>query len=220
MNCLLAYDEEFDRTARYRYAYDPGTLAFVLFFEARYPFRDIFNIRFTIKTITSWDSYDDPVDHHEMIEEVKQETGFQKGEIWNYLYLVHLLIAFTDQDIPGTVIGYCNDTLGVIIVQHLYLVSVGQLTDNILQHELTHLYHTQQHWIPNFDCVMNEFPTKTGAPDWMLLPEGILTTNWCEACTAKIWQNKHLWGYESDYGGGGGGTSNPIPCPSSENIAS
>jgi len=204
VNVLVAYDEEWQSTAQWVYAYSARELADIIISDVRDCFYRQFSIRFWAVSYVFWDSYDSPADADEMMDEVIRETGFHSGmSIGNYV--AHVLVAFTDQDIPDCY-GYSDKSLGVVLVEETYSTYVGQATDNILQHELSHLYHALDHSQKGLDCVMNGYPVEVGFQ--YFVPTALTTNNWCSDCVDIINNHKSYWGEhdESSGGGGGGGT--------------
>jgi len=199
VNILVAYDEEWQWIAQYIYAYSPETLAYVIMLEACPRFSQ-FDIRFYITSYVSWDSNDNPANEDVMMNESISETNFETGMEIGY-YEIDVLIAFTGQDIPN-VLGYSDSALGVVLVEHAYPDGVGQATDNILQHELSHLYGALEDNVEGLNCVMNRHLCYIGFP-WGWVPTALTTTNWCSNCVETINSNRTLWGYYCTSGGGG-----------------
>lgn len=203
VNVLVAYDEEFDHTAYWGYGYSAETLARVFLLGASSRFYSAFKIKFSAVAFTSWDSEDNPSSYEEMFWEVVNETGFISGMKWDSS-TVHVMVAFTDQSIPDNY-GLSHMGIGVVLVREFYTYAAGQHTDNILQHELSHLYGAPEHYMKDLDCVMNNYRVRIGLPEYMLVPYALLTENWCEGCRNLIIENRALWGYIDCGGGGGGG---------------
>lgn len=149
-----------------------------------------------------------------MTDEVIAETGFVSGTYFDY-YQVHVLVAFTDQDMPD-VFGLVNMTCKAVLIEETYLAGVGQATDNVLQHELSHLYGAQNHSEPNLMCVMNMYPYYISLPYGYYVPTALVTNNWCSDCAEIIASNRTTLGEPLSSGGGGGGGQGPYPTPYSQ----
>jgi len=202
---IAAYDEEFISVARNYYGYSPSVLIDVLFWSAESYFADKFLIDFWIVDYVFWDSNDAVTDPTGMRDEVMREVGFTPNK-------ARILAAFTDQDIDYCW-GVANSTLGVVLVQHAYLDGVGQATDNVIQHEISHLYQAPEHYVDGMMCVMNLYSYWIDAPYWYSVPTALVTNNWCSDCINIISSNRPRWGVElvtgSHNGGGGGGPNHP-----------
>lgn len=201
---LVAYDEEWHTIANILYGYTAEELALVLIHSINDRFY-IFDIYFSPAEYTFWDSADDPESYNEMMDEVLAETNFNnQGYKW-------VLIAFTGQGIPGAW-GVCDWAYGAVLVEHAYLNGVGQATDNILQHELSHLYDAPDHDEADLDCVMNNYDYWIGFPWYYKVPTALVTANWCDDCKTVINENNDWWGSWQEGGsGGGGGTIDLYP---------
>jgi hypothetical protein len=199
VNVLVAYDEEWRAIANNKYWYSPDYLARLLIYLVNYRFWT-FNIEFYIMSFVSWDSDDAPINAHIMLWEAIEETGFQSGMTYGG-YVVHVLVAFTGQDIP-VFLGYNDPQWGAVLIQHCYPSGVGQATDNVLQHELSNLYDAPDHYQDDLDCVMNEFPEPIGFP-YDDVPTALVTENWCSDCYTTIMNHRDNWGYWRAGGGGG-----------------
>jgi len=205
VNVLVAYDEEWESTAFWSYGYDAKTLAHIIISCTSDIFYTTFGIDFCPICYTFWDSYDYPASKDVMMDEAIAETDFTTGMRIGY-YEIDVLIAFTNQEIPypgGYCYGYSDSELGVVLVRHSYPNGVGQATDNVLQHELSHLYGAPEEGIAGLDCVMNAFPYDLPFP-WGSVPTALTTTNWCEGCLATIGANVDNWGRLGSGGGSGG----------------
>ena len=207
---LIAYDEEWVSLAYWPYYYTPETLAHIFFEVVSWRFL-LFDIQFIIAGYTSWDS-DDGISHPVLrLNEAIEETGFESDLTTVNGYRCDILVAFTDQPIYGSW-GIANDTLGAVLVKHFTTFWGGNHIDNILQHEISHLYGCEHHVEEDLDCVMNIYPAYLDWPDWINVAEGMLTDNWCDICTATIMSNRELWGHVFRGGGlGGGGPYETIP---------
>lgn len=220
VNVLVAWDEEFEVTSHWKYGYAPQTFAELMLWAVACRFGEAFGIKFEAVAFTSWDSYDDPISDEEMFREAVDEIGFESGMGWNGR-TIDLLVAFTDQTIPcdyGVIYGLANQTAGVVLVEETYTYAAGQHTDNVLQHECSHLYGAEDHAKADFDCVMNCYEEPIGLPELMNVPQALLTENWCQECKEIIAENRALWGRTSTgggggSGGGGGGGTNPLITP-------
>lgn len=207
VQCLVAYDEEFAITAGTVYWYSPEVLARILVGQASYRFKISLNIRFLVAGCVTWDS-DDSYNIYQMIDEAIDETGFYRGMPYGG-YEIEVLIALTDQNIGGDDYGVCWTDHYAIIARETLLgwPSHIQSTDNIIQHELSHFYGCDDHYIwasthPCFDCVMNTYRSE------FIFPEGwvrraLVTEKWCSECTELISQNREILGYQQQVGGGG-----------------
>lgn len=204
VNVLVAYDEEWESTAFWKYAYSAKTLAHIIISSVSDRFYVEFYIDFYPIAYVFWDSDDNPANKDVMMDEVIEETNFETGMGVRF-YEVDVLIAFTDQEIPHNTYcwGYSDSELGVVLVRHSYPNGVGQATDNVLQHELSHLYGALEEGAEGLDCVMNAFPYYLPFP-WGSVPTALTTTNWCEGCTATISANVDNWGRLHDGSGPGG----------------
>ena len=205
VNVLVAYDEEWESTAFWFYAYSAETLAHIIILSASDRFYSEFGIDFYPIAYVFWDSDDNPANKDVMMDEAIEETYFTTGMTIGSRE-IDLLIAFTNQEIPypgGYCYGYSDSELGVVLVRHAYIDFIGQATDNVLQHELSHLYGAPEEGIAGLDCVMNAFPYDLPFP-WGSVPTALTTTNWCEGCLATIGANVDNWGRLGSGGGSGG----------------
>lgn len=208
VNLLVAYDEEFTYTANWVYGYSPTYLAHGLISEAYYHFYTTFNIGYNIMAYRSWDSDDSVTDPFAMRDEVITETGFYSG-MYIGNYRVDVLIAFTDQDMAGAY-GVSKAELGVVLVEETYIdlitCGIGQATDNVLQHELSHLYQVDHFEVEGVDSVMNTYPVYIGGlcnPPWGIwVPTALTTDNWDADSIDIITANRELWGEPGVPGGG------------------
>ncbi len=76
-----------------------------------------------------------------------------------------------------------------VIVEEFWTQTFGQHTDNILQHELGHLYDCDHHNEKDLDCNMNVYYKWIWA-EWASFPIELLTENWCEVCEGIIMANR------------------------------
>lgn len=223
VHVLVAYDEEFDYTARHRYWYSPEYLAEILITQVSWRFEELFGIKFVIIRFMSWDSNDTNTnDIGELLHECINDTGFYTGMTYNTIP-IDILIAFSDQPIiNGSKIFYgAADTyLEAVIVTETYLYfSWIQCTDNILQHELSHLYNCPDHWLPNnswtpkHNCTMNLYSIDMGLDGQR--PFFFTTENWCTDCRDAIDLARESLGRYHETGGGPGGPGGPYPLPES-----
>lgn len=205
VNVMVAYDEEWESTAFWLYGYSAKTLANVIVASIYYRFYAQFQIRFRPVSYQFWDSHDNPANKDVMMDEVISETGFETGMTIGYDQ-IDVLIAFTDQEIPSpeNCHGYSDKILGVVLVRHSYPDGVGQATDNVLQHELSHLYDVPEEYVEDSDCVMNWVYQWIDFPFYYNVRTFLLTTNWCEDCLGIISSNADKWGRLVSGGGGGG----------------
>lgn len=217
VHVMVAYDEEFATTASWVYGYSPETLSRLFIDDLSYKFKNAFKIKFTVIRFVFWYSDDSVTDDIDAFEsEVISETGFYTGMTYNTIP-IDVLIAFPDQTFEGGG-GKANYTLGTVIVfEEYHLLSCIQYTDNILQHEVTHLYadwltedlpplyshHRIKPEYPGYDCVMNIYPVYIGFPEYREIPYGLTTENWCDTCRSRIMTMKSKWGREETEGGGG-----------------
>jgi hypothetical protein len=224
VNVLVAYDEELEWTASWVYWYTPQTFCWLFVDCVSDRFESAFGLRFNIIRYVFWDSNDSVTDDIEAFErEVVAETGFYTGMTYNTIR-IDILIAFSDQTIAdetGIYLGKANSTLGTAIVFEYYEWRLfQQFTDNILQHELSHLYKCPEEAMlpsnPNYDCVMNSglyvyypFPVDD------YIKYCLTTENWCINCRNTINLNRERWGREVVEGGGPGGPGGPYPLPES-----
>jgi len=207
VNLMVAYDEEWSYTARVRYWYSAETLARILIDDTFYDFFTMFQITYCIITYVSWDSDDSVTSDVRMVQELVTETGFYSG-----MYVagspVDVLIGFSDQDTIG-VYGITNTTAKAVLVMETYLETyysvVGQCTQNVLQHELSHLYGAVHHKENGLMCVMNLYPYWLGFPYSDPVPTGVITDDWCSDCLATISANREALGREYNHNSGGGG---------------
>lgn len=177
---MVAYDEEFTLKAARTYAYTPEALAKLLIMSAFYYFYEELNIYYYIVAFTSWDSDDAVTNATKMREEATVETGFVSGMCIDRIP-VHVLVAFTDQDIAGGY-GISSEERGVVLVEETYLPIIGQATENVLQHEISHLYGaaptaTSHHWVDGLMCVMNAYPYYI-IPGVYCEPTALVTNIW------------------------------------------
>jgi hypothetical protein len=207
VNCMVACDDDWNALAGWLYGYSGGEFAAILFDEATYYFWANFSIDFRIRAWATWDSADDPATDYQMKDEAVDETGFTAGMTING-DVIHCLIAFTNEGIPGGHYGVCFPESAVILVQHYITYTQGQHTDNILQHELTHFYGVAQedeHRIPGLDCVMNIIADVwCPFPDHHFIRHCMVTHTWCDVCFDTVSQNRGNLGYWIERSGGGG----------------
>jgi len=205
VNVMVAYDEELANTANWVYWLSPSEFCRRIVSCVSSRFEDAFNIKFTIKCYVSWDSDDSITDDICAFEgEIISETEFYTGMEY-YGLTIDILIAFSDQTVTyegDIVYGKANSILGTAIVFEEYdYWGWEQYTDNILQHELSHLYNCSNEYIPDHDCIMNGWPVYLGFPDrWV--PYAFTTVNWCDTCRNQINENKYKWGRREIVGGG------------------
>ena len=203
VHVLIAYDEEWQSIANSVYAYSPRELAQVLMYVVAGRFWETFNIKFYVMGYVFWDSDDNPGGPHAMLFEAMEEADFESG-MWLGGYVMHIFVAFTGQDIPF-VFGFANSTLGIVLVEHTCVSGVGQATDNVLQHELSHLYAAVDEWTYGLMCVMNYAPRYIGFPYFKYVRTALIAENWCADCSATIMNHADNWGYWDTGGGGGNG---------------
>jgi hypothetical protein len=220
VNLMVAYDEEWISTAWSVYGYSAQTLAAIVVEEAFWYFEESFAITYRIVAWRSWDSDDSLTDPFARLDEAVLETGFVSGMYVNY-YHVHVLVAFTDQDMPSAY-GIRDSTRKAVLVEETYVDGVGQATDNVLQHELSHLYgaaptQDKHHFEPYLMCVMNMYGYYIGFP-YSYCEVFLVTNNWCEDCVEIINSNRATLGEPLIGGGGGGGGPGPYPCPYSNSM--
>jgi len=201
VNLMVAYDEEFSSIAWSRYAYSAQDLATIIIWDTEAYFSSSFNIEFKIVAYRSWDSNDAVTNRDLMLDEVVSEVGFTSGMYVNYMR-VDVLVAFSDQETIG-VYGYSDKSLGVVLVMETYLAGVGQATDNVLQHELSHLYGAPDHYENGLMCVMNAYPYWIDFPYYYYVPTALVTNNWDVDCQSTISFNRGVWGRAQSLGGGG-----------------
>jgi len=202
VHVLVAYDEEWQSIANRVYAYPPRELASLLLYVVASRFWT-FNIEFYPMGYVFWDSNDNPTGPYAMLNEAMEEAGFESGMMLGG-YVMHIFVAFTGQDIP-LCYGLANSTLGIVLVEHTYPSGVGQATDNVLQHELSHLYDADDESESGLDCVMNYYPQWIGFPYFKWVRTALITENWCAGCSATIMNHADNWGYWDTGGGGGNG---------------
>jgi len=203
VDVITAYDEEFRSVAQNFYWYSPSTLIQILFNSGTSHFWDEFQISFQIVNYLFWDSNDAVTDYRGMLDEVISELGFTYNQR-------RILVAFTDQ-LSGAW-GASDSLIGAVLVKHAYPDGVGQATDNIIQHEISHLYRAEHHWVDGLMCVMNVYPYWIDFPYYYHVPTALVTNYWCTDCINIISSNRNLWGYtitSGGVGGGGGGQNHP-----------
>jgi hypothetical protein len=202
VNLMVAVDEEFASTAAWAYAYSPEALARIIIWSTTYYFHTVFNIGHRIISEVVWVSNNSETDPERMLDEAIAETGFVSG-----MYVgsdrIDVLVAFTDQQIHGAY-GIA-DPSGAVLVQETYPDGVGQATENVLQHELSHLYGAQHHYEDGLMCTMNTYPYWIDFPYCYHVPTALVTNCWCSDCTNIIVSNRTSWGHVVNQGGGGGG---------------
>lgn len=211
---LVAYDEEWVNIARsWMYGYSPETLAKYMIWGVEFRFDSVFNIEFRIMSYHFWDSDDSETDVSKMLDEALAETGFTSG--WQ----ADILVAFTGQDTKWRgqdAHGISDKDVGAVLVEHTYPYGVGQATDNMLQHELSHLYNASDVRIKDLMCVMNIHPYWIDFPYYYNVLTACVTTNWCSDCEAVMMSNKEAWGSPKSHGGGGGGDNYLAPADPGE----
>lgn len=213
---MVAYDEEWAHTALWLYGYKhPENFCWMFIDWVSWRFEEPFGIRFVPVCYVFWDSNDSLTeDITDLLNECIEETGFYTGMPF-YGKPIDVLIAFTDQHTKDENGGFAFPSSGAVIVCELYhLLSGHQYTDNILQHELTHLYQNEgedfHHWIcpfmSGYDCVMNIYPFYIPLPEDLYRPYGITTENWCQDCRSILNSRKAKWGREvTEHTGGSPG---------------
>ena len=183
-------------------------LAEIILQSAFYHFEEVFDITYRIKGFVTWNSDDSLTNIDDMLAEVIAETGFVSGED------ADILVAFTDQ--TSNAYGVTNITAGAMVVSEAYPAGVGQATDNVLQHELSHLYLAEDEKTYGLMCVMNTYPYHIGFPYPHYVRTALVTNNWCSDCVDVISSNRAIWGYSSSGEGGGGATDPQFTPDSSE----
>jgi len=200
VNLLIAYDEEWKAVAWSKYLYRPETLAYIFVDDIGYEFYRIHRIVFRIAEYMMFDSEDGDYDSEWRLREAIRETGFVSGQR-QAGKVRHILIAFTAQRMWDAW-GRANRTAGAVIVTELtwphYTLNPEQYTDNILQHELSHLYECENHDIHGLQCVMNVWREHYG--DVLVC---LQTNLWCSQCIETVNLNRAKWGELSPSGGGG-----------------
>lgn len=204
VNVLYAWDEEFANTAIYYYGYDPQWLALIFLYDVHNYFYETFDIYFNAMFYASWDSDDSITEGGALLTEAETELGFVSG-MKIYGIPVDVLIAFTDQSID--LYGCANSTRGVALVCETYFdIWIGQATDNVLQHELSHFYNASHHHMDGYWCVMNMYPYRAGIYE---VPWFLVTNSWCTYCASVINSNRTCWGRIGEVPSGGGGGGDP-----------
>jgi hypothetical protein len=205
VNVLVAYDEELAGTAGLVYGYSPEVFCHIIIDEVSDRFKVAFGIKFTIIRYVSWDSDDSITEStHDLLHDCIDKTGYYAGMIYNTIP-IDMLIAFSDQP-QGTWIGEYyytfygtyNET-GAVIAIETYYYDLGQCTDNVLQHELSHLYGCEHH-LNKVDCIMSEYQEYNiiyGGRPWLFWTE-----NWCSGCRNIINENREMYGREQTVGAG------------------
>ena len=213
VHVMVAYDEELATTAEVVYWLSPEMFCRLMVDTVSWRFEEEFNIRFTIICYEFWDSYDGIQNIKTLLQEAVSETGFYPGMTYNSIP-IHILIAFTDQDTPLTPsYGYyeIEATKAVIVKETYYMFSLGQCTDNVLQHELSHLYKCSHHNELDCNCVMNIHKVYLNIIEGEV-PYALTTDEWCDICKATIEANRRSYGSEETIGEGPG-SDGPIPQP-------
>jgi len=185
---LVAYDEEFKSIANGQYGYSPETLAYIFIWDAEGRFMLNFDIQFTIVEYSSWISNNSLVWSSDRLDEVNASTNFKSLRNSGY---VDVLVAFTGQEMLDAY-GIADRNMSAVLVAHCYDAWYwGQLTDNLVQHELTHLYNVHDHYY-HISCVMSEF-------------EWYKTEEWCDSCKSTVMANRENIGRPAVTGGGSWG---------------
>jgi hypothetical protein len=215
---LVAYDEEWASIAKWQYAYSPETLAYVIIYTVHCRFHDEFAISFQIVDYQSYDSDDSLTDAYARFDEATLEV--QSNHSFN------ILVAFTGQSLMHRgyrVWGVANQSDAAVLVRHYYPFGVGQATDEILQHEVSHLYGAPDHYKEGLNCVMNVYPYWIGFPYYYYVVTAVTTQAWCDGCKNIIRSNRELWGraYGGEGDGGGGSAYKQLrpEDPSSKKVA-
>ncbi len=203
VNLLVAYDEEWACTAYWRYAYSAQTLAHIMIDSGFYYLFNVFGVDYLIVEYVNWNSDNSLNTQEALLNEAIDETGFYSGMYVSGMR-VDVLVAFTDQETPDAY-GISDKVLGAVLITETYEVGVWQATENVLQHELSHLYYAappigHDHFEDGVDCVMNSYPQWSGIHH---VPTCFFTNNWCNACENTIMSHRALWGKEESGGGGG-----------------
>lgn len=196
---LIAYDEEFEFTARYFYGNSPQGLASIFVTEVSWRFENVFNIKFIIAGYMFWDSDDAINNINDLLDECIRETGYRKGMTYNG-QTIDILVIFSDQETHDAW-GIADKVLqAVLVYETYYILSNLQATDNILQHELSHLYGCLDEKREDLNCIMNNYRVRINLFDWV--PQAFTTERWCSSCINIISNNRAIFGKEISEGGG------------------
>lgn len=191
---MVAADEEFIWRMRWEYGYDDWAfLADTWIYLIQDDFYKHFQIYLKVMLHTTWDSDDDLVLGPRLVE-VCQETGFHSGMDVSGA-TIEILVAYTGQVISheADIRGMACDDPDVPEYGSVLITIQADLTDNLVQHEITHLYGPNDHRF-SIDCVM-------------YIPGGLYTNHWCKICRETILENRDRFGewVPVPVVGGGGG---------------
>lgn len=209
---VFAYDEEMESADHHMYACFPGgdfPVSLEKYLESQmrrvnYRFNKI-GVDLTVVGRIEWKSDNGLKTCDEVLTEAMEEIGWNRGMWWNDEW-VEMLVAWTDQDTPNdNAAGWAD------VDEHACLVSYTAtwFDDNLLQHELSHLFGTPDHF-DSVSCVMGQkvkFYNFLHAEDlrplydggWLpqknyiwvcgYVPNGMLKDGWCADCIDTIVNN-------------------------------
>jgi hypothetical protein len=198
VHVMVAADEEFIWRMKWEYGYtDWKFLADTWIYFIQDDFLDNFQIYLNVLLHTTWDSDDDLADSRARRLEACRDTGFHSGMDVQGAK-IDILVAYTGQliekDRYGNVVLGCAQSDEDKEDYGTTLVSIqADRTDNLVQHEISHLFGTRDHWF-SIDCVMSYYG-------------GLYTHNWCDVCKETILENRDRFGewlFIPHAGGGGG----------------
>lgn len=125
-----------------------------------------FKINFVVKDTIKWDSDDTATSMYTLLYEARREINKGTNEV---------RVVFTDQLHPPDASGLGSDLSDDII---LVVCEPWFWQDNLLQHELSHLFNAPDHgWALGIHCIMSY--------DWTWF-----TNDWCGDCHSTIMINK------------------------------
>jgi len=210
INILLALDEEY----LCYYYHTPNAILDGIFYaelqtqRASYYFEQVFNIRLAVVDVTSW--HRDKTDGVQTLDEVIQETGFERGMYRNG-HRVEALLAWTYSELPfglGSAYGLTDILLSACIVRPV----VYWVDDNVVQHETSHLCNASDGREDNHpncfgsNCIMSYGQTYVGTRqedggEWQVnsfVRKPLVYNGWCDISYEEIEMGKYLFlGYDN-----------------------
>jgi len=152
-------------------------------------------------TWIEWDSNDNN-DAYELLQEMVAEIGWKSGNYYDGVRC-DILIGWTNQQsfLDTGVVGLTWVGKGVILVHPIPNGYYAWADDNLIVHEVSHLYNTEHHRGDN--CVMNQydrpfifFVSENWRLYWILdqVPSDLLTYSHCRYCYGIIYSCRDKYG--------------------------
>jgi len=201
-----AFDEEAEGVIWALWGYSLKTFSMVFVGLLSGYFYNTFGVKFELDACVTWDSDDSLTDPVARLREVEAEATFWYYGTpypwcsWNGIEY-KMLIAFTGQDMDDVYgVAPLDWKRGVVLVE----VWVD-FTDNIMQHEVSHLYSAVDLYDSQLDSVMNTYPTWVGFPYFMWVPRALTTNTWDSYSKGVITSNIERFGKVWSPNSAGGG---------------